>query len=146
MPSIFDIQSIGQLYCESKDRELSRTWAGKINPAPKACWANAIKLLKKSRDSNLRYVEGFAKLPHFGNLVIEHGWVQTLEGTIIDPTLIDDEAEYFPGITYTLPEVLAQGRRSPPYVWGGKNGWGGFGNTAYKAAHDRAWGDWFAPK
>jgi len=70
------------------------------------------------------YVEGMAVL---GGLPIEHGWVEK-EGVIIDPTLPDDQGEYFPGLRFQGECGLAKAlqrfkRRELPFFY--HYGWGG---------------------
>ena len=121
-----------------KDKVASAAWAGKVKAQMKACWANAVKAVKRGPD-NLVYVEGFASLAKFNGIVVEHGWVEDGE-TIIDPTLPEADAEYFPGVRYTKAQVKELSKdREPPFVWGGDGGFGGYSNKDYKAAHDLAW-------
>jgi hypothetical protein len=89
---------------------------------------------------NASYVEGFARMLDHHGFVIEHGWIELPDGTITDSTLPDRNLEYHPGVRYTQAEVLGFRKKKPPYVWGGKHGWGGYGNVDYKKAHDTAWG------
>lgn len=131
----------------AKDAAASSHWGDKISAAPKACWQNSVKLLRRisKTDGDYRYVEGFAMLNSGGakGFVIEHGWVIDSQGNEIDPTLPHDDLLYFPGVTYTKSQVM--GLKDPPFVWQ-TGGYGGFRNKEYKAAHDAAWSYVLKPK
>lgn len=77
--------------------------ADAIPPAPRSCYKNALLAflaLDELRDG--RYVEGFA-VPDFGGfrLPLEHGWVEMVDGAVIDPSLAalgHTDVAYFPAI------------------------------------------------
>lgn len=79
-----------------KDKDESRRVARLIGAESKQCWRNAALAAVATGSS---YVEGMAVLKRF-NLPIEHGWIEQ-GSTIIDPTLPDDDLEYFAG--FVLP-------------------------------------------
>jgi hypothetical protein len=72
----------------------------------KECYRNA-GTLALEHPGTLLYCEGYAQT--FG-LFIEHAWVETLDGTIIDPTWagLHDESEYgtYLGVRFA-PQVIA---------------------------------------
>lgn len=133
------VPNLDGIVFESKDIESSKRWSRRVGAKPKACWRNAVRTTLRGPDS-FSYVEGFVRLPRFNNIVVEHGWVQDGD-KIIDPTLPDDaDAVYFPGVSYTKAEVQKlSDQHEAPFVWGGKNGFGGYGHAGYKAAFDNAW-------
>ena len=65
--------------------ELSTYWHYRVDANPKECWINAVNVLMMS-DNEWRYCEGWAAQPEIGFIVMDHGWVETADGTIIDPT------------------------------------------------------------
>src|SRR5579884_1016956 len=119
------------------ERELSRRAHTEVGAKKKECWKNAVMaLLTVPELAGGTYVEGFvvAKVP------IEHGWVETANGTIVDPTLYRGEATaYFVGVRYTMEECEAAVRagKSLPLVYEG-NGFGGFRHPGYLAAYQAA--------
>ena len=81
----------------------------------KECYRNAVMAGVHLRDcgsGGWHYCEGWVA---GGLLLIEHGWLQHDDGTIIDPTpiFIEDAEEgeidrwYFPGFTWTCAEAAA---------------------------------------
>lgn len=73
---------------------------------PKACFANAIRLVRRSK-GRLRYCEGFALVPGIEFMAFHHGWALDAENRVIDPTLSDPEDCAFIGIPMTLAEYEA---------------------------------------
>jgi len=68
---------------------------------PRACFHNAIKLVKRSR-GKLRYVEGYARSTL--GMLIHHGWAIDADYRVIDVTWSDPAAcDYF-GRVFTLEE------------------------------------------
>lgn len=122
--------------------------AKRIGAQPKQCWQNASAALRgghkwpKLVPAGSKYVEGWAHIMPGMAIPFEHGWIETPNGDIIDPTvaLLDGLEQlrpenYYAGATYTAEEVSQQSGK-PPWVW--KHGWGGFDHPGYKAAHDAA--------
>ena len=75
------------------DYVLSASIAERIHALPKACWANALTAFRTQNElQNAWHVEGWA-VPLDHPMPIEHGWVETEKGIIVDPTLavIQDE-------------------------------------------------------
>ena len=64
----------------------AETFAGKRGQV-KACYMNAFHLADRNHD--LTYVEGKC---HIGILPIDHAWVVTKDGRVIDPTLRDSSS------------------------------------------------------
>ncbi len=93
---------------ESVDRELSRELCEKVNGQDKQCFYNAWSAMAFAPEGSY-YVEGYGS----GILAAMHGWIETPEGTIIDPTPCFHEAErpwettYFPAKRWTLAEMSA---------------------------------------
>ena len=97
------------------------------------------------------YVEGMAVTD---SMVIEHGWIEK-DGEIIDPTLLDANIVYFPGLrfigrdgldsTWRIPGLREAGMKLPVFY---RFGWGGVDSPeflqaiiqAYRfAGMDRQW-------
>ena len=93
-----------------KDHELSRRVRDELHALPYQCWHNAKRALAcLGRDAC--YVEGWIVTPE-GRLV-EHGWCEA-GGRVVDPSLPDAEAEYFPGLRFDTQHIAALDR--DPYV------------------------------
>ncbi len=109
------------------DHEASLRWAGKIDARPKYCFWNALLPVLTTQGSIGVYIEGFV-LESFG-LVLEHGWIETPGGQVIDPTFPvcqgNDPAEpyrYMPGLRFSYEQVQdIDLDRFPRYCDGGKN-------------------------
>ena len=102
-----------------KSRKLKKA----IHAKARECWANvwdAIKTQDEYKDAT--YVEG--AVIAFGD-VVEHGWIEH-EGEIIDPTLLDANIAYFPGLrfkgrdgldsTWNIPGYLESGVHLPIFL------------------------------
>jgi hypothetical protein len=95
---------------EAVDLELSRELCEKVRGQDKACFYNAWSALPFAPEGSY-YVEGYGS----GILASMHGWIETPEGTIIDPTpCFHDKNEkrewkttYFPAKRWTLVELCA---------------------------------------
>ncbi len=77
------------------------------------CWANAFKSVTMDETlSDCFYIEGWATMEdnddeyHNPPSVIGHGWIETLDGKIIDPTFADQDVTvcYFAGLKYSKDE------------------------------------------
>lgn len=114
---------------KTADRELSLAVIEKAPPTPQACWRNAIlaywpaidALRQQAADcgyplddelDRVYYVEGQLNmpLPSGGHFSLEHAWLETEEGRVIETTL-REAAEgqgwaFFTGARFTLDEVL----------------------------------------
>lgn len=87
------------------DRIRSAEVADLIKAEQQACFRNAFfaaGLIKGSL-----YVEGFGVIRDIG-VPLEHGWIETPEGTVIDPTWYDQKAAigYFPLKKWTMDEFI----------------------------------------
>jgi hypothetical protein len=93
------------------DFEESLRVARLVHAEPKRCWLNARMVILKLEDyAGARYVEGFALTRH--GMVVEHGWV-VRDGLIIDPTLPEEFAAYFPGLEFQGRAGIAEFLASP---------------------------------
>jgi hypothetical protein len=74
-------------------------------------------------------------------LLIEHGWIETPDGKIIEPTYAEQNVtvRYFAGLRYDSKERarLARKAKELPFVWQ-FHGWGGGESPEYMAAKNRA--------
>ena len=83
----------------TKDKVESARVRRLVRAKPKQCFINAMRVvwdIPEYEDAD--YVEGV--IVAVGDLVTEHGWVEK-DGVIVDPTLLDDDVVYFPGIRFT---------------------------------------------
>lgn len=82
---------------DQRDRQRSIEMIKIIQAKNGECFRNALLGTLMSDNEDLYYVEGFAI---FNMLVIEHGWIETGDGTVIDPTpsWIESPACYYPAI------------------------------------------------
>jgi len=91
------------------DDKKSLEIAEDIQTVKKECWLNSVKALLLRDDlRECYYVEGQYVDPTIG-FPIEHGWIETKDGTIYDPTLIlfgsCQKNQYFAGVRYTYKET-----------------------------------------
>ena len=117
-----------------KDVKESKRVRKLVGVKVKQCYLNAFRVIQNVPEyAKADYVEGMAVL---GGLPIEHGWVEK-NGIIIDPTLPDDQGEYFPGLRfsgeYGLAEAL-QRFKSPELPFFYHFGWGGVDCPEFKGA------------
>lgn len=126
----------------TKDDVESVRVARAIRAGPQECWFNARRAIRRLDDySETGYVEGWAVLD--GGLAIEHGWIARGEA-IIDPTLPDTRAAYFPGLEFPGRGGIAdflktpRGRRyrNSPFFYA--FGWGGACSPSFRAAQESA--------
>jgi hypothetical protein len=110
-----------------KSKKLRKT----IRSKAQQCYANAWDAIETLEEyKNATYVEGMAVA---NGLAIEHGWIEH-DGEIIDPTLLDENVAYFPGLrfkgregldsTWRIPGMDESGMKLPIFYrfgWGGKN-------------------------
>ena len=102
-----------------------------IRAGSRRCYGNARRVIERVEGyANADYVEGImvCKLP------IEHGWVER-DGEIIDPTLPEEEGDYFGGIRARGNQGLAealQRTKDLPLLYG--YGWGGIEHPGFRAA------------
>lgn len=125
-----------------KDVSESLRLAARIKAAPTQCWFNARKAVLKLKDyADASYVEGWAVFKD--GMAIEHGWVMK-GGRIIDPTLPDVEATYFPGLEFQgkagIEEFLEtpQGKQvcKSPFFFA--FGWGGMDSPSFSKSFCKA--------
>lgn len=134
------------LAADAYDHAASVRWAGKVGARPKFCYWNALMALRESRGAVGVYVEGFV-LSTYG-LVLAHGWVETPDGKVIDPTFPVCEGNepstpyrYMPALRFTYEQLKGKrAERFPLHCDGGKNfrkereqPWAGVMQAAYAA-------------
>jgi hypothetical protein len=125
-----------------KDVEESWRISKAIDALPKQCWFNAREAIQRLEDYALAsYVEGWAV--DIGGVMLEHGWLLKDE-KIVDPTLPDGIAAYFPGLEFKgrhdieefLGTPLGKACRKSPFFFA--FGWGGGQSPTFRAAQDNA--------
>jgi len=91
------------------DYERSLAITKKVDIQEKECYSNAVyTLLCCEECENGLYVEGFAFLTDRG-MLLEHGWVELTDGSIIDPTLAalgHRNIEYSPAIKLNYDQAM----------------------------------------
>lgn len=126
----------------AKDEDESRRVGRAVGASAKQCWFNARRtVLKLEEYAEASYVEGWAVLRN--GMCIEHGWVLQ-DGVVIDPTLPDRVAAYFPGLEFRgrgeIRDFLAtpQGKdcRGTPFFFA--YGWGGWESPTMRKAQEDA--------
>ena len=117
-----------------KDINESKRVKKVIRSKSKQCYLNAFRVVQNVPEyAKANYVEGMAVL---GGLPIEHGWVEK-DGVIIDPTLPEDQGEYFPGLRFSGENGLAEALqhfKSPELPFFYHFGWGGVDCPEFNAA------------
>jgi hypothetical protein len=117
-----------------KDNAESKRVRKIVGVKAKQCYLNAFRVIQHVPEyADADYVEGMAVL---GGLPIEHGWVEK-DGIVIDPTLPDDEGEYFPGLRFAGERGLSkalQRFKSPELPFFYHFGWGGVDSPEFKTA------------
>ena len=113
----------------NKNLEKSMQLKTAINARARECWTNAWEATATQDEyKDATYVEGVVIA--YGD-VVEHGWIEH-EGDIIDPTLLDANIAYFPGLrfkgrdgldsTWDIPGYLESGVHLPIYLRFGPGG------------------------
>ena len=130
------------------DLEHSFLAAYHIQAQPYRCWRNAalaVHLLPEVFADGGRYVEGWIVLPRQHHLaIIEHGWCQLADGTIVDPSilLVEQPSQpifYFAGLTLTPEQVQEQWPGAVlPLVCHSKYGRDGMQHPGYRHAYEQA--------
>jgi hypothetical protein len=124
-----------------KDIEVSRRAKNLISSVPKACWFNARRLIEVVDEfADAALIEGYVVSAEEGRY-FEHGWV-VHRGKIIDPTLPDEDYEYFAGLEFIGRESIAvfdrvslqDSRRTREDPFFHAFGWGGQGSPYMKNA------------
>lgn len=124
-----------------KDFEASRRAKKLISSVPMACWFNARRLIEVVDEfSDAALIEGYVFSAEEGTY-FEHGWV-VHRGKIIDPTLPDEDYEYFAGLEFIGRESIAvfdrvslqDSRRTREDPFFHAFGWGGQGSPSMKNA------------
>jgi len=119
------------------DLKRSKKLANKIQARNKACWQNAYEAMLLLSEDCI-YVEGWIVVTKYA-LPIEHGYLRTATGQVIDPTpaMHEEGNEYFDGARYTISEMTERCNEPLPLVWN-DYGWGGNNHPGYVAARDAA--------
>lgn len=127
---------------DEKDFGESLRLATRVKAVPAQCWFNARKAVLKLKDyADASYVEGW--IVFNDGWATEHEWV-VKNGKIIDPTLPDVEATYFPGLEFKgkagIEEFLKTPRgkkvRKSPYLYA--FGWGGMDSPSFSKSFCKA--------
>lgn len=110
-----------------------------IRSRPQQCYYNAFRTIFEVPDyARAEYVEGLAVIEKA--MVIEHGWIEK-DGVIVDPTLPNDDLDYFPGLRFTGQRGVAEAMRIPkpkrtredfPIFY--RFGWGGIESPEFRSA------------
>jgi hypothetical protein len=127
----------------NKNIDKSKKLRRAIRAKAKRCYANAWDAIETQEEyRNATYVEGMAVLDF---MVIEHGWIEH-EGEIIDPTLLDANIAYFPGLrfkgrdgldsTWRIPGFMETGMKLPIF---NRFGWGGVNSPEFLQAIIKAY-------
>lgn len=136
------LESYGPTLAPSgKDFEASRRAKKLISSVPMACWFNARRLIEVVEEfADAALIEGYVFAAEEGTY-FEHGWV-VHRGKIIDPTLPDEDYEYFAGLEFIGRESIAvfdrvslqDSRRTREDAFFHAFGWGGQGSPSMKNA------------
>ena len=131
-----------------KDFAASRRAGKLISSVPTACWFNARRLIEVVDEfTDAALIEGYVMSAEEGRY-FEHGWVVHC-GKIIDPTLPDEDYEYFAGLEFIGRQSIAafdrvslqESRRTREDPFFHAFGWGGQDSphmrNAHKAAEER---------
>jgi hypothetical protein len=109
----------------SYDYVRSLAIAERVLTIPKCCWANSVRALR--RQKGVRgglYVEGL--MEYIPGLLMEHGWIELPDGTIIDTTRAylmkyhghePDSRIYYPVQKYTLASLKGVRVAQLPLAW-----------------------------
>src|SRR5215470_10483103 len=94
-----------------KDYAESKRVCRAIRAGMRRCWLNARKAIERLEEyASARYVEGW--IVKENGALVEHGWVVN-DGKIIDPTLPEIVATYFPGLEVVGRAGIAAFLRTP---------------------------------
>jgi hypothetical protein len=126
-----------------KNIDKSKKLKKAIRAKAQQCYANAWDAIETQEEyQHATYVEGMAVV---NGLVIEHGWIEH-EGEIIDPTLLDANVAYFPGLrfkgrerldsTWRIPGMMESGLKLPVFY---RFGWGGVNSPEFLQAIIKAY-------
>ena len=122
-----------------KDTVESKRVATNVRAKPQRCFGNAFRVVMNIPEyAQADYVEGMVVI---GRAVAhEHGWVEK-DGVIIDPTLPNDDLDYFPGLRFKGQQGLARAMQisKPKYTVEDlpifyRFGWGGVDSPKFRAA------------
>lgn len=112
---------------------------------PGKCYYNAYRVIQELPEYHQAdYVEGVT-VDRLG-LLLEHAWVEK-DGEVIDPTFVEDDMTYFPGLRYRGQMGLATAmmtakpaytRDDLPFFY--RFGWGGGDSPEFMAAWEKAKG------
>jgi hypothetical protein len=96
---------------KTKDKTESARVRRFVRAKPKQCYLNAFRAIQQVAGyAHADYVEGLAVMGKV--LVIEHGWIER-DDIIVDPTLPQDDLNYFPGLRFTGQRGLAEAIQIP---------------------------------
>ena len=123
----------------SKDKIESARVRRLVRARPQQCYYNSFHVIFEVPEyAKADYVEGLAVNDY--QMVIEHGWVEK-DGVIVDPTLIDGDLTYFPGLRFTGQRELSEAMQipKPEITWEDfpifyRFGWGGIESPEFRAA------------
>jgi hypothetical protein len=124
---------------QMKDITESKRARRQVRAKAKQCYHNAFRVVFEIPEyAHADYVEGLAVIKK--GLVIEHGWIEK-NGMIVDPTLPEDELDYFPGLRFKGRRGLAEAMQIPkprrtrddlPIFY--RFGWGGIESPEFRLA------------
>lgn len=131
------------------DLELSFLAAYHVQAQPYRCWRNAalaVHLLPELFADGGCYVEGWIVLPRPHHLaIIEHGWSQLADGTVVDPSilLVEQPSQpifYYAGLTLSSEQMQEQLPGAVlPLVCHREYGRDGMQHAGYRQAYEQAW-------
>lgn len=133
------------------DRTGSKMLARMIRAETGKCWKNSVRCFLAHVPCHIMpvgsvYVEGWALLTPTMPIPTEHGWIETPDNRILDPTIallgFDKNliaSAYIGGVRYERQQVFAclTTNPVPPFIWKG-HGFGGFRHAGYLAAFNEA--------
>jgi hypothetical protein len=126
--------------------DLSLIFALAVEAQPHLCWTNAANTVIAFPGffDGGSYVEGWMVLCRRQVELVEHGWCELPDGSIIDPSIVflakeHVKAEYFPGVRLSRKEVIELYNTMLPHVrHTGAYGYDGFGHPDYRRAYEKA--------
>jgi hypothetical protein len=100
-----------------KDSARSEQLAKRVRAKPNQCFSNCWRAVERlARYAEAAYVEGFVVFPaKLLRTALEHAWLEC-EGVILDPTLPQAEAVYFPGLRFLGRDRLIEAAALPGLI------------------------------